>query len=124
MVLRRLLLFDVDGTLIETRGAGRSALRAAMLEVFGEAGTIDGHDFRGKTDPAIVQCTKDILNAVWAKWRRFPATVDACLMTVMVQAHHLECEFYDEHYKDGAYTDRHRRHLEQWHGKKKRLRAA
>ncbi len=55
MVVMRLLLFDVDGTLIETRGAGRRALSAAMLEVFGEAGTIEGHEFRGKTDPAIVR---------------------------------------------------------------------
>ncbi len=72
-----------------------------------------------KTDPAIIQCTKDILNAVWKKWGRFPAFVDPCIMTVMVQAHHLECGFYDTYYKDGAYTDRHRRHMEKWHGKKK-----
>ena len=46
-------------------------------------------------------------------------------MTLMVQAHHLECDFYDTYYKDGAYTGRHRRHLEKWHAKKKsQLRAA
>jgi hypothetical protein len=78
-----------------------------------------------KTEPAIIQCTKDVLNAVWKKWGRFPVFVDPCVMTVMVQAHHLECGFYDEHYKDGAYTERHRRHLEKWHSKKKAgLRAA
>jgi hypothetical protein len=77
-----------------------------------------------KTDPAIIQCTKDILNAVRARWGRFPAFVDPCLMTVMVQAHHLECGFYDEYYKDGAYTERHRRHLAKWHGKASKLRAA
>jgi hypothetical protein len=72
-----------------------------------------------KTDPAIIQCTKDILNAAWARWGRFPVSVDPCVMTVMVQAHHLECDFYDTYYKDGAYTDRHRRHMEKWHAKKK-----
>jgi hypothetical protein len=78
-----------------------------------------------KTDPAIIQCTKDILNAVLQKWGRFPAFVDPCVMTVMVQAHHLDCGFYDAYYREGAYTDRHRRHLEKWHGKKKaQLRAA
>ncbi len=51
----RLLLFDVDGTLLHPHGAGRTALREAMLEVFGLTGPIDGHDFRGKTDPAIVR---------------------------------------------------------------------
>lgn len=78
-----------------------------------------------KTDPAIIQCTKDVLNYVWDKYGRFPLTLDACVMTVMVQAHHLECDFYDEYYKEGAYTDRHRRHMEKWHSKKKAsLRAA
>jgi hypothetical protein len=72
-----------------------------------------------RTDPAIIQCTKDILNAVWKKWGRFPAFVDPCVMTVLVQAHHLECGFYDQYYRDGAYTERHRRHMEKWHGKKK-----
>jgi hypothetical protein len=46
-----------------------------------------------KTDPAVIQCTKDILNAVEKKWGRFPAFVDPCVMTLMVQAHHLECDF-------------------------------
>lgn len=52
---QRLLLFDVDGTLIEARGAGRVALGAAMQEAFGLTGPIDEHDFRGKTDPWIVR---------------------------------------------------------------------
>jgi hypothetical protein len=78
-----------------------------------------------RTDPAYIQCTKDILKAVSARWGRFPAFVDPCVMTVMVQAQHLDCGFYDTYYKDGAYTDRHRRHMEKWHGKKKgSLRAA
>jgi len=51
----RLLLFDIDGTLIEPRGAGRVALGSAMLEVYGQTGPIDDHDFRGKTDPWIVR---------------------------------------------------------------------
>ena len=72
-----------------------------------------------KTDPAIIQCTKDILNAVWERWGRFPAFVDPCLMTIMIQAHHLECGFYDEYYREGAYGERHRRHLEKWHGKRR-----
>lgn len=46
----RLLLFDIDGTLLRTKGAGRHATRQAMLEVFGTASRIDTHDFGGKPD--------------------------------------------------------------------------
>jgi phosphoglycolate phosphatase len=37
-----------------TKGAGRRALGAALLRVYGTTGLIDGYDFRGKTDPRIV----------------------------------------------------------------------
>jgi len=50
----RLVLFDIDGTLVLTKGAGRRALAAALLRVYGTAGLIDAYDFRGKTDPRIV----------------------------------------------------------------------
>lgn len=50
MTQRRLLLFDIDGTLLKTAGAGRNATRDAMLEVFGTASTVDSHHFGGKTD--------------------------------------------------------------------------
>ncbi|NJL57557.1 HAD family hydrolase [bacterium] len=46
----RLLLFDIDGTLLRTHGVGRDSTRAAMLEVFGTASDIDTHHFGGKTD--------------------------------------------------------------------------
>jgi phosphoglycolate phosphatase-like HAD superfamily hydrolase len=53
--MRRLVLFDIDGTLIWTDGAGRSALRQALVAEMGTAGPIDGFRFDGKTDPQIVR---------------------------------------------------------------------
>ena len=50
----RLFLFDIDGTLVTARGAGRLALQEALRETYGTAGDIDRYDFRGKTDPRIV----------------------------------------------------------------------
>lgn len=50
----RLLLFDVDGTLLMARGAGRRALKAALLSVYGTSGAIEQYDLRGKTDQRIV----------------------------------------------------------------------
>ena len=50
----RLLLFDVDGTLILGRRGNRRWFGDSLVEVFGAAGDIDGHSFSGKIDPQIV----------------------------------------------------------------------
>lgn len=50
----RLFLFDIDGTLVNAGGAGRTALARALDEVYGATGAIDRYDFRGRTDPRIV----------------------------------------------------------------------
>jgi phosphoglycolate phosphatase-like HAD superfamily hydrolase len=50
----RLVLFDIDGTILTARGAGRRALAAALKEVYGTAGDIERYDLRGRTDPRIV----------------------------------------------------------------------
>ena len=50
----RLFLFDIDGTLVTARGAGRLALGRALETTYGTAGGIERYDFRGKTDPRIV----------------------------------------------------------------------
>lgn len=51
----RLILFDIDGTLLWTAGAGRRAIHRALLDEMGTAGPIDGYRFDGKTDPQIVR---------------------------------------------------------------------
>ena len=53
--MRRLLLFDVDGTLLDVDGAGRAAFRSALVEVYGDTGPIDDFAFSGKTDPLIAR---------------------------------------------------------------------
>jgi phosphoglycolate phosphatase-like HAD superfamily hydrolase len=50
----RLVLFDIDGTLLLSDGAGRRAIQRALREVFGSTGPADYH-FDGKTDPQIVR---------------------------------------------------------------------
>ncbi len=50
----RLFLFDVDGTLVTARGAGRAAFGRALQATYGTPGAVDVYDFRGKTDPRIV----------------------------------------------------------------------
>lgn len=50
----RVVLFDIDGTILWTDGAGRRAVHQALEDVFG-APVPDGHEFDGKTDPQIVR---------------------------------------------------------------------
>lgn len=52
--VHRLILFDVDGTLLSTNGQAGEALGIAMRETFGTAGPIEGYSWAGKTDPQIV----------------------------------------------------------------------
>jgi phosphoglycolate phosphatase-like HAD superfamily hydrolase len=55
----KLVLFDIDGTLIDTGGAGTSALNHAFSEVFSIKSAFDGIAMAGKTDPQIIQeCLK------------------------------------------------------------------
>src|SRR5262249_23718270 len=50
----KLVLFDIDGTILLTDGAGKRAIHRALTEVFGGTGP-DDHPFGGKTDPQIVR---------------------------------------------------------------------
>jgi len=50
----KLVLFDIDGTLLWTDGAGRRAIHGALRDVFGTIGPAD-YWFDGKTDPQIVR---------------------------------------------------------------------
>jgi phosphoglycolate phosphatase len=51
----RLVLFDIDGTLLSAGRAARESVLAALDSVYGFTGSADLHDFSGKTDPQIVR---------------------------------------------------------------------
>ncbi len=71
----RVLLFDIDGTLILGHGVGHRALVRAMQDVFGTAGTHDEYDWRGKTDPLIVH---DLLRDVGISEDTLAARLPEC----------------------------------------------
>ena len=52
--MAKLVLFDIDGTLLLTSGAGRRAIVAALGEQVRDTNALDGVRFDGKTDPQIV----------------------------------------------------------------------
>ena len=49
----RLVLFDIDGTLITDDGAAREAFAEGLAEVYGFRGDVRRYDFSGRTDPQI-----------------------------------------------------------------------
>ncbi len=71
----RLVLFDIDGTLISARGVGRRAIAHALREVYGTQGSLDTYDTRGRTDPRIVV---DVLQAAGLGDPAIQAGLDAC----------------------------------------------
>ena len=52
--MRKLVLFDIDGTLVLTGGAGLRAMNRALEEVFGHSSGLDGIPVAGRTDWAIL----------------------------------------------------------------------
>src|SRR5207245_3076586 len=58
----KLVLFDIDGTLLWTDGAGRGAIQRALLDEAGTAGRIESYRFDGKTDARI---GRDLVSLAW-----------------------------------------------------------
>ncbi|WP_227254441.1 haloacid dehalogenase-like hydrolase [Frigoriglobus tundricola] len=53
-----IILFDIDGTLVRSGGAGKAAMEAALVAAFGVAELRDEVPYSGRTDTAI---TRDLL---------------------------------------------------------------
>lgn len=71
----KLVLFDIDGTLLLSDGAGRRAIHRALIEVFGDTGPKD-YWFDGKTDPQIV---RDLMRVVGHDDARIERDMEALL---------------------------------------------
>ncbi|TNF54311.1 HAD family hydrolase [bacterium] len=53
--MKKLILFDIDGTLIHTGGAGTRSLDKAFLKLFGIKDAFQGYSMAGKTDRQIMR---------------------------------------------------------------------
>lgn len=71
--MRRLVLFDIDGTLLSSGGAGKRAFADALVEVFGTAGPVDAYSMAGRTDP---QIARELLTAAGVEASRIEAALD------------------------------------------------
>jgi len=84
-----LLLWDIDGTLIASGGAGMRALRAALSRVFAIDGPLDDVDFAGRTDTWIMRriFEKFGLPATEENFTRYFEGYVAALPTEMTNPH-------------------------------------
>ncbi len=78
----KLVLFDVDGTLVDTAGAGRRAMERAFHDVFG----IDGFEraarvpYAGRTDPVILQSIAEAIGIEPDAFRLRTSELQACFV--------------------------------------------
>ena len=61
-------------------------------------------------DATVAYCTY-----VYETYGRFPAYFGPLRTTLAHQAHHLELDFYDQFYREGAYTSTQAEHMARWH---------
>lgn len=53
--MQRLVLLDIDGTILSSNGVAARPFRRALEAVFGTPGPLRGYSFAGKTDPQIAR---------------------------------------------------------------------
>jgi hypothetical protein len=70
---------------------------------------------RGSPTEETTEIVAAFCTYVHETYGRFPAFLDPMFVRLVIQAHHLDTEFYDRHFRDGAYTALHRDHLRLWH---------
>jgi hypothetical protein len=62
-----------------------------------------------------VDCLGEVAQYVYDTYGRFPNTFTTMVLSGYVQAVHLDTDFYDTHYRPGAYLATHAHHMEHWH---------
>ena len=106
----------------------RAAVDAFVARKFGQGGTYDADiagpwkeaaAVKGSVTPyseEFLDCLGEVAQYVVDTYGKFPGAFTTIVLPGFVQAVHLDLEFYDTHYRDGAYLDTHAEHMRRWHG--------
>jgi hypothetical protein len=106
----------------------RAAVEAFVERKFGHGGSYDPDVPGAWKDSAAVKktvtpyseefvdCMAEIAEYVYRKHGKFPGTITTIVLNGIVQAQHIDTEFYDAHYQQGAYLQTHAEHMDTWHG--------
>jgi hypothetical protein len=60
-------------------------------------------------------CTKAVCNYIYETYGRFPGTTDALHLMWVMQAHHIDTDYYDRFFGSEAYGAAHAAHMATWH---------
>jgi len=71
-------------------------------------------------DERFIDCVSLMAQYILDSFGKFPGTVPTLWVQTYLQAHHLDLEFYDMKFKEGAYLGTHSRHMERWHSEQRR----
>jgi hypothetical protein len=106
----------------------RAAVKTFVERKFGPGGAYDpatpgpwkdSAKVKGSVTPysdEFVDCMTEVARYIHETYGKFPATMPTIALTGYVQAHHLDTDFYDEHFEPGAYLETHTQHMARWHG--------
>jgi hypothetical protein len=92
-----------------TGGPFNSATPGAWSDSPGFRGSAQVHDAEFKA------CVALQAQYVLDTFGKFPGTVPTIFIMNYVQAHHLDLEFYNRFFKQGAYLRTHAEHMQRWH---------
>jgi hypothetical protein len=56
-------------------------------------------------------CTKAVCNYIYDTYGRFPGAIDAMHLMWVMQAHHIDTDYYDRFFRPGAYGSTHAVHI-------------
>jgi hypothetical protein len=108
----------------------QAAARAFASLKFGPGGTYDPEtpgpfqrtgEVKGSVKPysdEFVAALGEMAQYIYTTYRRFPATLPTMVLRLVIQAQHIDTEFYDAHFEKGAYLDTHAQHMARWHGER------
>jgi phosphoglycolate phosphatase len=90
--LTRLVLFDIDGTLLWPDGAGKASMKLALEQVYGTAGPIDTYKFAGCTDRLTVGTLLREAGLppeqIWDRFAQLGPAMEAALRILLQEKRH------------------------------------
>lgn len=105
----------------------REAVEKVVLRKYGKGGPFhpdtpgawkDTAKIRTSAAPhpeEFIECVALQCQYIFDTFGKFPATIPSAYSLMYLQAFHLDLDFYDKFYKEGAYLDTHASHDHDWH---------